>query len=329
MSHIKQLVVGDYHCQVNNLKDSESLMDFIIKNAKKNKIDRIVFLGDQYHTHAIIRMEVQNFWYNSLKRLNKIAPTYLLVGNHDMKGDNESKANDINSMIAFSTDNILLENINIIDKPTNIEGIGMLPYYKNIDDFIKACNDLYNQGATELLVAHQTFTGAQYENGFFSEEGIDPALIPQKQIISGHIHKSQQVGKCFYPGTPKWDTMADVNQEKGIWIFTHSESGEYIEKEFISTAEIVTPIISYDIKEGDDLPQINPFARNYITIEGKTAWINKIKPKLKGCNIKIKPTDRTLAKNNNNLSINEYLETEFEPITGVNKEELKQFIINI
>ena len=325
----KVLYVGDYHCQIANLKDCQKLMIFISEIIENNDIDAVVFLGDQFHTHAVIRLEVQDFWYNSLKMLNILCPTYLLIGNHDMKGDNESKASDINSMIAFNTSNILLENINIIDKPTNIEGIGMLPYYKNHDDFLKAAEDLYNQGATGLLIAHQTFTGAQYENGFFSEESIDPALIPQKQIVSGHIHKSQHVGKCFYPGTPKWDTMADVNQEKGIWIFTHNESGEYIEKEFISTAEIVTPIVSYDIKEGDDLPKINPSARNYITIEGKTAWINKIKLKLKGCNIKIKPTDRAIIKNNNNLSINEYLETEFEPIAGIDRMELKQFIINI
>jgi DNA repair exonuclease SbcCD nuclease subunit len=220
-------------------------------------------------------------------------------------------------------------NFNIINKPTKILETAYIPYMSDRQTFIDAAQKLYDQGATELLVAHQTFTGAQYENGFFSEEGIDPALIPQNQIISGHIHKSQQVGKCFYPGTPKWDTMSDANESKGIWIFTHTSSGKYINKEFISTSEIVTPIICYDIKEGDDLPEINSFARNYITLEGKTAWINKIKSKLKGCNIKIKPTDRKVNKVNTNLSIEKYLETEFETIAGVDKEELKKFIMNI
>lgn len=324
----KILRVGDPHIQVSNLKDSEKLFDFIIKTAIERKIKTIELLGDLFHTHAVKRIEVEDFWSNVFREIDKNnISCRVLVGNHDQVGskEKEQQMNALNIFIPEDDRSFRL----IINKPMAIGEIAYIPYHSNEETFLRACNDLYNQGATELLVAHQTFTGAQYENGFFSEEGIDPALIPQKQIISGHIHKSQQVGKCFYPGTPKWDTMADVNQEKGIWIFTHSESGEYIEKEFISTAEIVTPIISYDIKEGDDLPQINPFARNYITIEGKTAWINKIKSKLKGCNIKIKPTDRALIKNKNNLSINEYLETEFEPIAGINKEELKQFIVNI
>jgi hypothetical protein len=123
----KVLYVGDYHCQISNLKDSESLMSFIIELAEKEEVDVIVFLGDQFHTHAVLRLEVINFWSKKLRLLNLICPTYLLIGNHDMKGDNESTAEDINSMIGFNTDDVLLENIKIIHKPTVVESIGMIP----------------------------------------------------------------------------------------------------------------------------------------------------------------------------------------------------------
>ena len=322
---IKILRIGDPHVQISNLKDSEKLIDFIINTAIDRKVLNVEFLGDLFHTHAVIRIEVVDFWQRAFKKM--IASNLnctVLVGNHDQPGSKE-KEQEMNALNIFD----IHDNFTIVNKPSEILGTAYIPYMSDRQTFIDAAKQLYDQGATELLVAHQTFTGAQYENGFFSEEGIDPALIPQKQIISGHIHKSQQVGKCFYPGTPKWDTMADANESKGIWIFTHTDSGEYIDKEFISTSEIVTPIICYDIKEGDDLPEINPSARNYITLEGKATWINKIKTKLKNCNIKIKPTDRVLNKTNTNLSIDKYLETEFEPIAGINKEELKQFIINI
>jgi len=322
---IRVLRVGDPHVQISNLKDSEKLIDFIIDTAITRKVMNVEFLGDLFHTHAVLRIEVIDFWQKSFRKIaaSNINCT-VLVGNHDQPGSRE-KEQEMNALNIFN----IHDNIVIINKPSEMLGTAYIPYISDRQTFIDAAKQLYDQGATELLVAHQTFTGAQYENGFFSEEGIDPALIPQKQIISGHIHKSQQVGKCFYPGTPKWDTMADANEPKGIWIFTHADSGEYIDKEFISTSEIVTPIICYDIKEGDDLPEINPSARNYITLEGKTAWINKVKPKLKGCNIKIKSTDRAVNKINTNLSIDKYLESEFEPVAGIDKEELKQFITNI
>lgn len=322
---IKVLRVGDPHVQISNLKDSEKLIDFIIKTAIDHKVMNVEFLGDLFHTHAVVRIEVIDFWQKAFKKI--IASNLnctVLVGNHDQPGSKE-KEQEMNALNIFNVH----DNFTIVNRPSEILGIAYIPYMSDRQAFIDAAKQLYDKGATELLVAHQTFTGAQYENGFFSEEGIDPALIPQKQIISGHIHKSQQVGKCFYPGTPKWDTMADANEPKGIWIFTHTDSGEYTDKEFISTSEIVTPIICYDIKEGDDLPEISSSSRNYVTLEGKTAWINKIKPKLKGCNIKIKPTDRSLNKSNNSMSIDKYLETEFEPIAGIDKEELKQFITNI
>jgi DNA repair exonuclease SbcCD nuclease subunit len=324
----KILRVGDPHVQVSNLKDSEKLVNFIIKTVQENDIKVVEFLGDLFHTHAVKRIEVEHFWMWVFDKLDEQDIRCIaLVGNHDQVGSKE-KEQSINSLNLFKPRYGSLSERKIVNEPEKIGNIAYIPYHSNHDDFLKAAHDLYEQGATELLVAHQTFTGAQYENGFFSEEGIDPALIPQKNIISGHIHKSQQVGKCFYPGTPKWDTMADVNEPKGIWIFTHDNSGAYIDKQFIPTLEVVSPIMSYDIKEGDELPNVNPEARNYITLEGKTAWINKVKAKFKDCNIKIKPTDRAISKVNNSTSIDAFLE-QFEPVTGVTRQELKDFLSNL
>jgi hypothetical protein len=38
------------------------------------------------------------------------------------------------------------------------------------------------------VVCHATFNGARYENGFYAKEALDPDAVPQKRIISGHIH---------------------------------------------------------------------------------------------------------------------------------------------
>lgn len=326
----KVLRCGDPHIQISNLKDSENLINFIIETALEKEVYCIEFLGDLFHTHAVKRVEVEDFWINAFRKIDEHKiQCRVLVGNHDMIGskEKEQQMNALNAFIPSIYDPLKLRTI--INKPLNIENIAYIPYHSDHEQFLKAAHDLYEQGATELLVAHQTFTGAQYENGFFSEEGIDPGLIPQRQIISGHIHKSQQVGNCFYPGTPKWDTMSDANQPKGIWVFTHDDNGMYIDKEFISTEDIVTPITSIEIKEGDEIPKLNLNARNYITLEGKTAWINKIKKEIKNCNIKIKPTDRTVNKIDANITIDKFLENDFEPISGVTKQDLKDFLRNI
>lgn len=328
---MKILRVGDPHVQVSNLKDSEALLDFVISTAVDQNVDRIEFLGDMFHTHAVVRIEVVDFWQRKLFEigLETGIEVFLLCGNHDQPGSKE-KEQEMNALQTLKKCHPLVK---VIDSPTHDDyaNISYLPYFSDEKQLLEACQKIFEDGSGELLIAHQTFTGAQYENGFFSEEGVDPELIPHKAIISGHIHKSQQVGKCFYPGTPKWDTMADANQSKGIWIFQHEDTGAVKSKEFFPTDHIVTPIKTYEVKEGDELPELNPEARNYVILEGKSAWISKIKKDLsKLANIKVKPTDRiTKVNKDNSITLEKYLETEFQPIEGVDKQDIKQFVSNI
>lgn len=324
---MKILRIGDPHTQIKNLKDSEKLVDFVIEVASCSGVHVVEFLGDLFHNHAVLRVEVVDFWQKTFDKLEALpVKVRVLVGNHDQPGSKE-KEQEINALNIFKD----TKSRTIINKPMKLDDIGYIPYMSDEESFIAAAQDLYDQGAIGLLVAHQTFTGAQYENGFFSEEGIDPALLPQAQILSGHIHMTQQIGKCFYPGTPKWDTMSDANQEKGIWIFTHDETGMYTSKEFISTRDVVTPITSFVVKEGDELPTLNPDARNYVTLEGKSAWITKTKKKFKDiAQIKVKPTDRRVIVNKENTeTIDKYLENEFSPIEGVSKKEIKQHLAEL
>lgn len=322
---MKILYVGDPHVKVSNIPECERLVDFIIKTAGEQDVDQITILGDMFHTHAVVRIEVIDFWRRALWDMSTLGkPIYCLVGNHDQPGSKE-KEQDMNALLSLRN---LTNMVRIIDRPfldphTNI---GYVPYHSNEHHFKGAAAELYSQG-NKCLIAHQTFTGAQYENGFFSEEGIDPGSLLQEEIISGHIHKCQQVGKCFYPGTPKWDTMSDANQPKGLYIITHAEDGTTREKEWFSTEDVVTPIITYEIKEGDELPEINPNARNHIILEGKSAWISKTKKKFKDCHVKVKPTDRISKVNREgNLTLENYLDKEFQPIDGVTKKDIKEFV---
>lgn len=330
------LYVGDPHVQVSNLKDSEALIDYVIDIALKERVDQVTFLGDLFHTHAVLRVEVVDFWQRAFERmLTEGINVVVLVGNHDQPGSKE-KEQEMNALLTVrpkyqSSSYGHSGYFVVVDSPREINGIAYIPYMSDHENFLLQANVMFKRGFFGCLIAHQTFTGAQYENGFFSEEGIDPALVPQQEIISGHIHKSQQVGKCFYPGTPKWDTMSDANQPKGLYIITHAEDGTTREKEFFPTDHIVTPIKSYEVKEGDELPELNPEARNHVVLEGKSAWISKMKKKIgKIANIKVKPTDRiTKVNKDNSVTLEKYLDTEFQPIDGVSKDDIKEFVSNL
>jgi DNA repair exonuclease SbcCD nuclease subunit len=280
-------------------------------------VDYIELMGDLFHTHAVIRVEVLDFWKRFFDRVSYKIQVIALVGNHDQPGSRE-KEQQMNALNIFHD-----EKTWIINKPTILNHIAYIPYMSDHTAFLKAAQDLYDQGATKLLVAHQNFTIPLYS------DMINPDLIPQEAIITGHIHEQRQVGKVFQVGTPKWDTMADANEEKGIWLYEHNEDGSVKSKEFISTRHIVTPIVKHTLNEGDQEVELSEKARNYIELIGTSAWIVQMKKKYKGlAAISAKPSDRKHANINKDkvFSINDYLDAAFKPIDGVSKEDIKIYL---
>jgi DNA repair exonuclease SbcCD nuclease subunit len=245
----KILRIGDPHVQINNLEDSRKLKNFIIKIALEKQVDWIEFLGDLFHTHAIKRIEVDAYWTDFFNELgNNNIVTKVLVGNHDIVGNKEAEG--VHALIPYKH----YPYINIIDTTKSHGPFLYCPYTSSEEEFFQKIGPTNpTTEDTKVLICHQTFQGCSYENGFYAKDGFDLGKVPQSIVISGHIHKTQQMGKCFYPGTPKWDTASDANEEKGIWYFEHNEKdGSILKQEFISTKEIVTPIYRFTIKEGQD-----------------------------------------------------------------------------
>jgi len=314
---LKVLRVGDPHITVRNLDEAERLIQFICKIADEGDIPRIEFLGDLMHTHAVIRVEVQDFWRRAFLKLSENHEVFALVGNHDQPGSKE-KEQQMNSINIFNS-----QQCRVISNPSVIDGIAHIPYMSDHVAFLAAAQDLYNKGATKLLIAHQNFTVSLYS------DMIDPTLVPQEAIITGHIHEQRQIGKVFQVGTPKWDTMTDANEEKGIWIFIHNDDGSVKSKEFISTRDIVTPIVKHTLNEGNQDVVLDDRAKNYIELVGSSAWITQMKKKYKGlASIKARPTDRKNINVDKDkiFSIVDFLDVIFKPINGVSKEEIRNYL---
>ena len=314
---MKLLRVGDPHITVRNLDEAELLLEFILLVAHQNGVTTIEFLGDLMHTHAVLRVEVIDFWSRAFKRLSKDFAVIALVGNHDQPGSKE-KEQVMNGLNIFQSDAV-----RIIHTPAIIGNVGYIPYMSDKQAFLAAAQDLYKQGATKTLVAHQNFTVPLYN------DLIDPSLVPQEQIITGHIHEKKQMGKVFQVGTPKWDTLTDANEDKGIWVYNQNEDGSTASKQFFSTAEIVTPITKVILNEGEAEIELNPKARNYLDLVGQTSWITQMKKKYKGqAHITGRPSDRKSVNINKDKasSMLDFLSSSFKPIDGVTKEDVRQYL---
>src|SRR4051812_35415302 len=95
---MKIIRVGDPHVKINNLEDSRKLMDFVLQKANELQPDRIELLGDLFHNHAVVRIEVLNFWDNVLTQLSNSFQTVVLVGNHDQTGDYASQQHALSTL---------------------------------------------------------------------------------------------------------------------------------------------------------------------------------------------------------------------------------------
>jgi DNA repair exonuclease SbcCD nuclease subunit len=297
------------------MRESFMLMRFVLETAKSNKVDRVEFLGDLFHTHAVLRLEVVQFWDNIFKKFNSEGIKVIaLAGNHDMKGDYNSKTTALDVFVNK------YENITIVNKPLELDGFLYVPYQHSQSEFEGVCL----QSNCHTLVCHQTFDGAQNDNGTPARDGFGVKDLPFNHIISGHLHSSHSTGKVFYPGTAKWDTLSDANKDKGIFLFDHKNNGDFTFN-FISTEDICIPIKVYEFIEGDPIPEIPEKSKVYVTLTGKFSWISRIKKEFPA-HVKIKPipTDRVIKAIGDiqELSIQDYLDKYFVLSEDVDKDQI-------
>lgn len=318
---MKHLLIGDPHVQVSNLEESKILFDWIKNIAETEQVDQITILGDLFHNHDVIRAQVMTFWLDTLNKLNN-TPIVIIVGNHDMPGSKELEGR-VSALDAFKD----MANVTVMSSPTN-KGVGYIPYMHNKEEFISEINKLQ----AKVVFCHETFDGAQYENGFYAPNGVSIDLMPKDTlIVSGHIHAQMEIksdkATVWYPGTPRWLTASDANSTKGVWTF----DDQIFEKKFFNVEEIIDPMLRFQINEGDTLPDLNKVnhQRTFVELTGTASWIKSQKKKIPDTiRVSSTITDRQTAKsikNRKKTDINSFVLNNYTP-TLVEKQELIDYL---
>lgn len=192
--------IGDTHFRVDNISIVDILIKELLKNLKEKSPDIIILLGDILHDHERLHTIALNRAYHLIKELRKIAPVYVIVGNHDMI-NHEQFLTDQHWMNAMK----LWENVTIVDQVIHLEKNEcnfMLCPYVAPGRFIEALetNDGYSWRDCDILFAHQEFKGCKM-GAMISEIG-DEWDIDWPQVVSGHIHKKQiPQDNIFYTGS--------------------------------------------------------------------------------------------------------------------------------
>lgn len=216
---VTALVIGDPHFKHNNIERGKEFVKRCLNLSKKLSPTFNVVLGDVLHTHESIHVLSYNLACDFIGGLADIAPTYVLIGNHDYIDNQQflTTNHGFNPLKEW-------DNVTIVDKPIMIDyGSGynfvFVPYVPN-GRFKDALNTLVSEEldsweTSDCIFAHQEFLGCSMGK-FISEKGDswDENFPP---VISGHIHDSQVVGKnIFYPGSAIQHSFHE-GPNKSVW----------------------------------------------------------------------------------------------------------------
>lgn len=284
----KILRVGDPHVKPNNLEESHRLLNFVLHQAMTNEVDVVELLGDLFDTHDIVRLRVLKFWQQWITALSQHPfKTRILVGNHDVTGEYSDPYSALHPFLSLENERFKIVHEPFVDGP-----YGYLPYIHSNDKFIEQGNLLADQGA-RILVSHPNYEGAVYDNGTPITSGVADSAMDSRfsLLIGGHIHTEIELGRVWYTGNPRWLTKSCANKRKGIWLCNHDDNGTLVDKTFISTESVCTPMISLVWKEGEEKPIVPEGAKVDIELVGSSDWVTKEKLALKGVSVSSKITD--------------------------------------
>ena len=260
------IVIGDPHFMVKNIPEVELFINEIKQLCLEKKPDFIVCLGDLLDTHERVNTLPLNKAYEFIETLRDIAPTYSIVGNHDMIPNQVFLTKDhwMNGMKewenVFVVDEVIHHNIN--DK------IFTFVPYVYPGKFIEALNTLEEGDwkKSNCIFAHQEFKGCKM-GAIISEEGDEwPLDFPE--IVSGHIHSRQIIQKnIYYTGSAMQHAFGE--SDKNIIAFlTFNEKEGYIREE-IDLGLPRKRIIRKDVKSLEDFEIPDTKDKIKITISGK------------------------------------------------------------
>lgn len=289
MTIARYLLVGDPHVVVDELADCQRLADYVL--AILDEVDdpavEVVFLGDLYNNHAVVRVEVIAFWNRFFRRLEERGTfAHALVGNHDRP--QSGVQGNVHSLMA----NLGNEGLRVVSEPEVFGGIGWIPYMPTPEAWVKAFRDL---GSPGVVLCHQTFAGSRYENGFFAPDGVSTEVLCSTKVISGHIHSPQNVGNVWYPGAPRWRSISDANTDRHLhliemtpldgWKTTYSG---YESLRSFPTDKVCTPIRLKTITSKSELEGLRNEPGLRVTVQGDESYVREAEAVLKSHGIKFR-----------------------------------------
>ena len=277
--------LADTH--IRNLKyhrDYRVVFEKIYEILRKEKVDYIIHCGDLAHTKTNLSPEYFDLAGDFLSNLADIAPTYIILGNHDGNLKNASRQDAVTPIISAlkKPDLTLLKDsgeVMLDDKHT----INVLSVFDR-DNWAKPSD----KEKINIALYHGVVAGAKTDIGWVMKNGEDPisTFDDFDFVFLGDIHKQQKLdaeGRIRYCGSTVQQNYGEAN-DKGFLIWDIKDRTDWACKKVV--VEHPRPFITLDYENSFEEPPRG--ARLRLFIDNKRS-LAEIKAAIADVKAKYKP----------------------------------------
>jgi DNA repair exonuclease SbcCD nuclease subunit len=249
--------IADTH--IRNLKYHEeyrNAFSHLYEILTEKKVDYIVHCGDIAHTKTQISPEFVEMCSEFFRNLASIAPTYIILGNHDGNLKNNNRQDALTPIV----DALNLPNLHLLKKSgeTSLDKDITLNVLSVFDE--TNWTDPTDLGKINIALYHGSLSGVTTDMGWVMEHGDHDIGIFDKfdYAMLGDIHKTNQIldkdGRIRYPGSTMQQNHAETN-DKGFLLWDiRSKTDFSVEHHILRNSKpFVTVILTGEGKLPEDV----------------------------------------------------------------------------
>ena len=213
--------IADTH--IRNLKyqkEYRAVFERLYETLKKEEVDYIIHCGDIAHTKTQISPEFVEMCSDFFRNLESIAPTYIILGNHDGNLKNNNRQ-DALTPIAQA---LALPNLHLLKQSGEVdleEGfcLNVLSVFDE-ENWVKPSDD----ERVNIALYHGSISGVETDTGWVMDHGDHTPEIFRNHDFAflGDIHKTNQIidteGRVRYCGSTVQQNHGESN-DKGYLIW--------------------------------------------------------------------------------------------------------------
>lgn len=287
--------IADTH--VRNLKfhkQYQVAFSHLYKILREQKVDYIVHCGDIAHTKTQISPEFIDMASDFFRNLSSIAPTYIILGNHDGNLKNNNRQDAISPIVdALNLPNLhLLKNSGETTIGDNV-CLNVLSVFDR-DNWQEPTDD----SKINIALYHGAIAGVYTDKGYQLEHGEDNLEIFEKfdYAFLGDIHKSNQIldyeGRIRYAGSTIQQNHGETN-DKGFLLWDIKDKDKFKVKHYVLNNP--SPFVSVVLNKDGTIPKrasVPDGARLRLVAESKLT-VSQFQRALEAAKTRFKPENIT------------------------------------